>query len=145
MDYWYIWFEILENGQTRGKGMYPRAYKHKSSAVRRAKQMWGDELTSKTGTFIERLWIVSQTNPWDPSYTFVKRADAENFVKELKRLCDWYGCALLSDAKDLADKDSVYTDSYYAWTIDRIRKAEIRCITDGDGYEVKLPRPLPIM
>lgn len=65
MGNWYIWFEILENGQTRGKGMYHRAYKHKSSAVRRAKQMWGDELLSVNGSLIERLWIVSQTNPWE--------------------------------------------------------------------------------
>lgn len=65
MNYWYIWFEVLENGKTQGKGQYPYAYKYKSSAVRRAKQMWSKDLyVPMTGTLVERLWIVSQTNPW---------------------------------------------------------------------------------
>lgn len=65
MNYWYIWFEILENGKSLGKGLYHYAYKHKSSAVRRAKQMWSKELyIPMTGTLIERVWVVSQENPW---------------------------------------------------------------------------------
>lgn len=65
MNYWYIWFEVLENGKTKGKGRYPYVYKYKSSAVRRAKQMWSKRLyVPMTGTLVERLWIVSQTNPW---------------------------------------------------------------------------------
>ena len=146
MDRWYIWFEVLENGETRGKGMYHRAYKHKSSAVRRAKLMWGEELyIPMTGTFVERLWIVSQTNPWDGRYIFITQADAEIFVNDLKRLCEWYGCALLSDAKDLADKDCGPDDHNYAWFIEQLKQAKIRCMTDTYGYEVTLPEPLPLI
>ena len=66
MNYWRIWFEVLEDGKPRGKGVYIKAYKHKSSAVRRAKQMWGKDLyVPMTGTRIKRNWIVSQTNPWE--------------------------------------------------------------------------------
>lgn len=65
MNYWRIWFEVLEDGKPRGKGVYFRSYKHKSSAVRRAKQMWGKDLYNPmTNTLIKRNWIVSQTNPW---------------------------------------------------------------------------------
>lgn len=66
MDYWYIWYEIFEDGKSLGKGRYVTAYKHKSSAVRRAKQMWSADLYNPmTGTLIERIWIVSQTDPWE--------------------------------------------------------------------------------
>lgn len=66
MTYWYIWYEIFEDGKSLGKGRYTKAYKHKSSAVRRANQMWSENLYNPmTGTFIERIWIVSQSNPWE--------------------------------------------------------------------------------
>ena len=144
MGNWYIWFEVLENGKTRGKGMYHRAYKHKSSAVRRARQVYGTELTSMTGTLVERLWIVSQTNPWDSRYIFITRAEAEGFVNDLKRLCEWYGCATMADAKDLADKECRDFDYKYGWMSDHIKKSEINCLVKEYGYEVKLPKPLPI-
>lgn len=68
MDYWYIWYEIFEDGNriANSRGRYYKAYKHKSSAERRAKQMWSQDLENPmTGTTISRKWIVSQTNPWD--------------------------------------------------------------------------------
>lgn len=65
MDYWYIWYEIFEDDKSVGKGRYTKAYTHKSSAVRRAKQMWSKDLYNPmTKTLIKRKWIVSQTNPW---------------------------------------------------------------------------------
>lgn len=64
-NYWRIWFEVFEENKLIGKGVYHRAYAHKSSAVRRAKQMWSnDQYSPMTNTTIKRRWIVSQTNPW---------------------------------------------------------------------------------
>ena len=66
--YWYIWFEIFEDGKKIGCGRWHQAYTHKSSAVRRAKQMWSKDLYNPlTGTTISHKWIVSQTNPWEES------------------------------------------------------------------------------
>ena len=65
MDYWYIWYEIFEGNRSVGKGRYTTAYKYKSNAERRAKQMWSKDLyVPITNTLIKRKWIVSQTNPW---------------------------------------------------------------------------------
>jgi hypothetical protein len=65
MNNWRIWFEVFENDEKIGSGVWLRSYKHKSSAVRRAKQMWGEDLYNPmTNTTIRRKWIVSQTNPF---------------------------------------------------------------------------------
>lgn len=65
MDYWRIWFKVYEDDKLVGAGVWHKSYKHKSSAVRRAKQMWGEDLYNPmTNTTIKRKWIVSQTNPW---------------------------------------------------------------------------------
>ena len=65
MGYWRIWFTVYEDDKPIGAGVWHRAYAHKSSAVRRAKQMWDKDVYSPmTGTTIKRKWIVSQTNPW---------------------------------------------------------------------------------
>lgn len=64
-DYWYIWFEIIEDGKKVCSGVYFYPYKHKSSAVRRAKQMWSEDLYNPmTGTTIRRNWTVAHTNPY---------------------------------------------------------------------------------
>ena len=126
MDYWYIWFEVFENGKSQGKCKYPRAYKHKSSAVRRAKQMWSENLyIPMTGTFVERLWVVSQTNPWDEQYRFDTRVEAEVFLDRLKQLCDCYGCATVWDAKELVDAETTLSDTHYAWMKDQLKKTTI--------------------
>lgn len=73
-QYWYIWFEVFVNGQSVGKGRYPRAYSYKKNAVRRAKQMWSNDFFNPmTGDTISRKWIVSQTCPYEMS-------EIENFV-----------------------------------------------------------------
>lgn len=65
-DYWYIWFEVFENGKKIGSGLYNQAYSYKHNAVRRAKLMWDkpfyDPMTNST---ITRKWIVSKTNPFE--------------------------------------------------------------------------------
>ena len=66
INYWYIWFKVFKDGECVGEGVYPRAYTYKSSAVRRAKQMWSEDLYNPiTGTTISRKWTVRKTNPWD--------------------------------------------------------------------------------
>lgn len=65
-NYWYIWYEVFEDGKPVGRGRYNQAYSYKSTAVRRARQMWSEELYNPmTNTTIRRKWIVSQFNPWD--------------------------------------------------------------------------------
>jgi len=65
-NYYYIWYEIFENGESISKGQYHYAYRYKSNAVRRAKQMWSKDLyVPMTDTTIHREWIVSQTCPWE--------------------------------------------------------------------------------
>ena len=68
MNYWYIWYEIYENGELipNSRARYYQGYVHKSSAERRAKQMWsGDQYNPMRGTIFHYEWIVSQTNPWN--------------------------------------------------------------------------------
>lgn len=66
MDYWYIWYEVFENGKSISRGRYPTAYGYKKNAERRAKQMWSNDLYNPlTDTTFTRKWIVSRTNPWE--------------------------------------------------------------------------------
>lgn len=66
MNYWYIWFEVFEDGKKVGAGMYHQPYSYKGNAVRRAKQMWSKVFYNPmTGKTISRKWIVSQTNPYE--------------------------------------------------------------------------------
>lgn len=64
-EYWYIWYEVFEDGVKIGEGRYHRSYRSKKSAQYRAKQMWGIDLYSPiTGTTFTRKWTVSETCPW---------------------------------------------------------------------------------
>ena len=57
MDKWKIWLETFNNkGERVGAGVYVKEYEHKSSAIRRAKQLFDDNPNIK--------WTVSQTNPF---------------------------------------------------------------------------------
>lgn len=54
---WKIWFNVYDiNRNFVGAGVNPQTYKHKSSAVRAAKRIYG---TSQTHT-----WVVGKTNPY---------------------------------------------------------------------------------
>ncbi len=64
--YWYIWFEVFEDGKKVGSGRYHQAYTYKKNAERRARQMWSaDRYSPMTNTIISHKWIISQSNPWD--------------------------------------------------------------------------------
>lgn len=64
-DAWKIWFKMYVNGEYRGAGTWLVQYKHKSSAVRRARMQYDRvHVYPETGEIITYEWIVSQTNPW---------------------------------------------------------------------------------
>lgn len=56
IEFWYIWYEIFENGKRVKTGRYHRSYRHSQAARRKAYQLYGD---------IPHLrWTVSETCPW---------------------------------------------------------------------------------
>lgn len=122
MDYWYIWYEVFENGRSVGKGRYFRAYKYKSNAERRARQMWSKDLFNPmTDTWIKRRWIVSQTNPWEDVYIFNTRSEAEGFINSVKLLADRYSVVTRQDANDLVGGSTWnYIDSRLGWFIHQL-------------------------
>lgn len=53
---WKIWITYYTpDGEVTGYGVHPREYTRRDAAVRRAKQLFGDNPAMS--------WIVSQTNP----------------------------------------------------------------------------------
>ena len=64
-DDWKIWFETYHDGEKIGAGVWLQSYKHKSSAVRRAKKQFNRQLIDySNGRVTTYKWTVSQTNPW---------------------------------------------------------------------------------
>lgn len=62
----YIWYVIYVNGEYCGHGRYPKAYTHKSSAIRRAKRMWSTDFYNEiTGDVVHRDWTVLESAPYD--------------------------------------------------------------------------------
>lgn len=149
MNHWYIWYEIYEDGEllANSKGRYCRAYQHKSSAERRAKQMWSKDLFNPmTGTIISRKWIVSQTCPWEDVYIFKTMTEGENFVNTLLLIAQKYGIATRADAKELLDQYPLsFIDHHFGWLDYMIESAQINPIRSGHSvYLVALPKALPI-
>lgn len=66
MKYWFIWFEVYEDGKFLTRGRYWRHYSHKSSAEHSARRMWSkpryNPMTKSTITY---KWVVSQEEPWE--------------------------------------------------------------------------------
>lgn len=57
---WRIWIKYFdEDGKRLSVGVYPKTYKRKYSAVRRATKLWGPQGEDKRFE-----WIVSETNPF---------------------------------------------------------------------------------
>lgn len=55
---WKIWMLYYDlDGRIIGVGVHRFVYEHKSSAVRRARQLWGNNNPRVK-------WVVSKTNPW---------------------------------------------------------------------------------
>ena len=57
-EYWRIYYEVFEDGKEIGRGVYPRSYMHKDSAVRRANKLWSEpQYNPLTNTTITRRWF----------------------------------------------------------------------------------------
>ena len=63
-DYWKIWYKVYEDGIYRCAGVWWQDYKHKSSAVRRAKKQFGEPRIDSDGRVTSYEWFVSKTNPF---------------------------------------------------------------------------------
>ena len=144
MDYWYIWYEVFENGRSVGKGRYFRAYKYKSNAERRARQMWSKDLFNPmTDTWIKRRWVVSQTNPWEDVYIFKTRAEAEGFINFTKIAAKRYGLVTRMDVVEFAEKKiHNFVDSRFGWLEHQLENLHVQESTST--YVVEFPKALPI-
>ena len=60
---WRIWFKTFLDGRFIGSGVTTTDYKYKANAVRRAKQLFGNDIYGHRGV-LHREWIVSKTNPF---------------------------------------------------------------------------------
>ena len=66
LEYWYIWYKIFENDVMIGKGRYPRSYRGRDGATKRAKQMWSTpQYNPLTNSTVKYMWVVSQEYPWE--------------------------------------------------------------------------------
>ena len=57
IKFWYIWYEIFENGKVVKRGHYHRSYRHSRGARRKAHEVYGDIPHCR--------WTVSETCPWE--------------------------------------------------------------------------------
>lgn len=60
---WKIWVKNYLDGKPIGSGVCLTEYKYKGNAVRRARQMFSDDIYGHHGV-LHREWIVSKTNPF---------------------------------------------------------------------------------
>jgi hypothetical protein len=141
MNEWKIWFEVYENGKplVKGKGCYHKTYKYKSNAVRRAQQMWGSNLYDPNANVLqERRWVVSQTNPWEDTYVFKTRADAEHALTVARIIAKNYGFVTRADILDYVSGGL----SEYNFLEHVVKKAHI--YLSGSIYILELPRAVPM-
>lgn len=68
------------------------------------------------------------------------RGDAEAVLEQLNDLIDTYKIASVADLYDLVGITGNYTDNKYGWT--NLANADV--VRTRDGYQLKLPRALPI-
>ena len=58
MERWYIWLRFYDwNGKVTGYSKYPDSFEHKHSAMRKAREVWGDD-----PPYIS--WFVSKEDPF---------------------------------------------------------------------------------
>lgn len=68
------------------------------------------------------------------------RGDAEEVLDQLNAVIDTYKIASVADLYDLVGISGTYTDFKYGWT--NLTNADV--VRTRDGYQLKLPRALPI-
>lgn len=148
MDYWYIWYEIYENGKPtmNNKGRYFRPYKYKCNAERRARQMYGTSLYDPRSNHLqERRWIVSQSNPWEDVYIFDTMAEAENTINAARLLSEKYGFATRAEIREIVDRKVPaynFIDCHYGWMENHIKQARVYCSLSV--YILEFPKAIPI-
>lgn len=76
--------------------------------------------------------------------TFESRGEAELVLDKMIELVDVYGVASVADLYDLAgiSNQSTYTDNKYGWS--DLRTADIIRLMNGEGFMLKMPRPVPL-
>lgn len=57
IEFWYIWYEVFENGKVVKRGRYHRSYRSRGGARRKAYELY-DEIP-------HLRWTVSETCPWE--------------------------------------------------------------------------------
>ena len=68
------------------------------------------------------------------------RGEAESVLARMDELVYTYGLVRVADLYDLVGVTGDYTDNKYGWT--SLRTATI--VRVRDGYQIKLPRAVPI-
>ena len=110
--------------------------KHKSSRIPGSKisyRSFYDEPRER------REPVVAQAYSYD-DIILESRGDAEEVLDQLNALIDTYKIASVADLYDLVGMTGNYTDNRYGWT----NLANTDVLRTRDGYQLKLPRPLPI-
>ena len=82
---------------------------------------------------------VAQAYSYD-DIILASRGDAEEVLDQLNALIDTYKIASVADLYDLVGITGNYTDNRYGWT--NLSNADV--IRTRDGFQLKLPRELPI-
>lgn len=70
------------------------------------------------------------------------RGEAEKVLIEMEKCLDHYGLVRVTDFNEMVGITGNWTDHRYGWT--DLMDARIERLRDGSGFEIKLPRPLPI-
>lgn len=110
--------------------------KHKSSRIPGSKisyRSYWDEPRDR------REPVVAQTYSYD-DIILETRGDAESVLDQLNDIIDTYKIASVADLYDLVGISGNFTDNRYGWT--NLTNADV--IRTREGYQLKLPRPLPI-
>lgn len=71
---------------------------------------------------------------------FPSRGEAEAVLNEMNNVLHEYGIVRVADLYDMAGLSQPYTSNRYGWT--GLRNAEV--VRVRDGYEIKLPKAMPI-
>ena len=75
---------------------------------------------------------------------FTTRGEAEEILRQLREIHNGYGVVQLSDLHDILGLSSNYISTKYGWIT--LKDVEIIIRDSGEcGYELKLPRALPIV
>ena len=140
---WYIWYELYEDGKplAHSRGRYHRPYKYKSSAERRARQMWSKGfIDPRTGGILTHKWIISQTNPWEDLYFFATKSEAENLILVMRIVSDRQRFVTREFVKIFVGIESNWLDTKHGWAFEDIK--DIRPIKLKNRlFMVELPTP----